>query len=161
MKKSNNKGFMLIETLIVSLFVATTLIYLYVQFVNLNSAYTTSFTYNTVDGLYALDDIRDYLLDYQSIVQTEMKKKDYVDDICTILPNQNYCEGLLEAENVKTLIIAKNDLTTTVFPTSYNQTLKDFIDKITVTGNEEYRLVAEFNNLTYATLRFWGDKYEK
>lgn len=154
MKKSNNKGFMLIETLIVSLFVATTLIYLYVQFVNLNSAYTTSFTYNTVDGLYALDDIRDYLLDYQSIVQTEMKKKDYVDDICTILPNQNYCEGLLEAENVKTLIIAKNDLTTTVFPNTYNQTLKDFIDKITVTGNEEYRLVAEFNNLTYATLRF-------
>ena len=154
MKKSNNRGFMLIETLIVSLFVATTLIYLYVQFINLNSAYTTSFTYNTVDGLYALDDIRDYLLDYESIIKTEMNKKDYIDDICTILPNQEYCEGIIEAENIKTLIITKNDLTTTVFPNTYNQTLKDFIGKITVTGNENYRLVAEFNNLTYATLRF-------
>ena len=51
MKKKNNKGFMLVETLIVATFLVTTLLFIYVQFNNITRTYDTSFRYNTVNGL--------------------------------------------------------------------------------------------------------------
>ena len=43
--KKRNKGFILLETLVVSTFIITLLIYLYVQFSNLKKSYDISFRY--------------------------------------------------------------------------------------------------------------------
>lgn len=154
MKKNNEKGFMLIETLLVSIFVASTLIYLYIQFSNLNKNYNNSFTYNTVEGMYALEDVKEYLnLNIES-VRNEIFDNTYSADICSILPDSEYCTNLLEKENITTLIVAYNDLSNSNFDTDFNQGLLDFMEKIQPTGDEEFRIVAEFNNKTFATLRF-------
>ena len=50
--KKNEKGFVLLETLIVTTFVVSTLIFLYTQFSNIKTSYDASFRYNTVEGLY-------------------------------------------------------------------------------------------------------------
>src|SRR5574344_1738439 len=61
MKKSNNKGFMLLETLIVSTVILSTLVFLYIQFVNVKSSYEVSFRYNTIPGLYMAKEVSTYL----------------------------------------------------------------------------------------------------
>ena len=59
MMKKN--GFALVETLIVSTVVASILIYMFVQFNNLQNRYSESFRYNDVDDLYKLDSLKSYL----------------------------------------------------------------------------------------------------
>ena len=61
MKKIDNRGFMLTETLIVATFLVTTLLFLYIQFNNVTKTYDTSFKYNTVNGLYAVNNIINYI----------------------------------------------------------------------------------------------------
>lgn len=154
MKKNNEKGFMLIETLLVSLFVGGTLIYLYVQFSNLNRSYNDSFSYNTVGSLYSLVDVKDFLYVNFPSVEAEIYTNTYSTNICAIIPDSEYCNKLLIAENIKTLLVAYNDLSNSNIPTNLDEDFKDFINKINPAGEEEFRLVAQFNDNTYATLRF-------
>ena len=53
MKKVNNKGFMLTETIVVSTFTLTILVLLFVYFKDLVIAYNDSYRYNTVEGVYS------------------------------------------------------------------------------------------------------------
>ena len=54
MNKKNNKAFLLAESLIVTTFVLTVLIYLYAQFKNLMTEYKNSYRYNNVQDIYNL-----------------------------------------------------------------------------------------------------------
>lgn len=152
--KKNDRGFMLIETLLVGLFVASTLIYLYIQFSNLSRSYSDSFKYNTVEGLYALRDIREYLVLNQDSIENEIFDNNYTLDPCSILPDEEYCRALIEKENIDTIIITYNEVANSNIPGDIDQNLLDFINRIEPVGQEEYRIIASFNNKTYATLRF-------
>lgn len=73
MKKSknslNNKGFMLLETLIVSTVILGTLVFLYVQFVNVKSSYEVSFKYNTVPGIFMANEIGNLIAESSAITK--------------------------------------------------------------------------------------------
>ena len=157
MKKINNSGFMLAETLIVTVFVAGVLIYLYIQFSNLNNSYEDSYVYNTVEGLYALDDVKAYIeSDVQVLeyIDTNIEELKYIDVTdCSLFTDIDYCESLLESENIKTIFITTNKVPDESI-IQYNEEFTTFIKKINKEGNQSYRIVAEFNNYTYATLRF-------
>ena len=60
MSRMNNKGFLLAESLIVSTFVLTVLIFLFVQFKNLMVNHKQSYTYNSVENIYDLGSMADY-----------------------------------------------------------------------------------------------------
>ena len=62
MKKINNKGFMLVEVLVVSVFISSILIVMFVQFKKINNSYNVSFNYNTVDSLYLLNNVKKRLI---------------------------------------------------------------------------------------------------
>lgn len=62
--KKNVKGFMLIETLIVSTLVTTILVFLYVQFNNIVKTFNTELHYNNVSNLYTATKIKNYILKY-------------------------------------------------------------------------------------------------
>ena len=49
------------EVLVVSIFIITTLVFLFTQFINLKKSYDNILVYNTVDGLYGTKNINDYL----------------------------------------------------------------------------------------------------
>ena len=157
MKKINNRGFMLAETLIVTVFVAGVLIYLYIQFSNLNNSYEDSYVYNTVEGLYALDDVKTYIESDNQVLEyidTNIEELKYVDITnCSLFTDIDYCESLLESENIKTIFITTNKVPDESI-IQYNEEFTTFIKKINKEGNQSYRIVAEFNNYTYATLRF-------
>lgn len=155
--KKKNKGFMLAETLLVTTFVAGILIYLYIQFVNLNSNYNDSYDYNTVEDLYALQDIVDYIYsdeDAYNYIQANMGEKKYFDITnCSIFTDYDECTKLFGLENISEIIVTtnsvpKNDMI------DYSLSFKNFIKKINSSGTEPYRLIASFKNKTYATIRF-------
>ncbi len=160
MKKKNNKGFMLVETLIVTVFVAGVLIYMFIQYSNLSKNYQITYKYNTVEKLYALEDVRDYILSDDSVVS-------YIDislsdsprlDIsnCAMFKDINYCEKMFELENIDKIIITSNIIDKSAF-SDYTQDIIDFVNEIKPEGHESYRIIARFKDSTFATLRF-GNK---
>jgi len=154
----NSNGFMLIETLVVTLFVSGVLIYLFIQFNNLDKNYEDSFSYNTIEGLYALNNVKEYILNDSKILLSlqDVETSGYINlKNCDNVTDREYCEELLKLINVNKIYIAKNHFDEELFINTDND-FKKFLSKISSQGIEKYRLLAEFNDSTYATIRF-GD----
>ena len=112
MKKNNNSGFMLSETLIVTTFVAGVLIYLFIQLTKLSTAYEESYNFNTPESLYALEDVKNYMqndTDLMEYINSNIDSLKYIDITdCSLVSDSNYCLKLLELENIKDIIITTN-----------------------------------------------------
>lgn len=162
MKKKNNKGYMLAETLIVTVFVSSVLIFLFIQFTNLSKSYDESYIYNTTEGLYALEDIKTYINKDQTFISYLEENIDtlgYIDITdCNLFNNKEYCLNLIEIENIDKIFISTN-LIPKDKVNGYNEDFNIFINKINREGEEPYRLVASFKNSTFATIRL-GDNNE-
>lgn len=159
MKKLNNKGFMLAETLIVSTFVAGVLIFLFIQFTNLGKAYDDSYIYNTPEGLYALEDVKEYIdtdSDLLLYIEENISTMKYIDlTDCNLFKNKEYCVNLFKLENIDKVFITTNSFVTEDI-TGYNEDFNTFISKIVEEGREKYRLVASFKSGMFATMRVGG-----
>jgi len=73
--KKNNKGFMLLETLIVSTIILSTLIFLFIQFSNIKTSYEISFTHNTIPGIYIAKELSDFLVTSGNNTKLDTKLK--------------------------------------------------------------------------------------
>lgn len=159
MKNKSSCGFVLVETLIVTTFVSGVLIFLFIQLATLSNNYDNSYKYNTVEDLYALRNIKDFMsndIDSLNTIKTEVDEKGFADITdCSMFSETNYCLKLLDLLNIKTLFITENNIDETLF-TNYNDGLKNFIGKINGEGENKYRILAEFDNSRYATIRI-GD----
>jgi len=157
MKKDLNKGFVLVETLIVTTFVAGVLVYLFIQFSSLSQNYKDAFKYNTVENLYSLKNIRNFIEEdvaALNTIESLINNGDMVEiTACQYFTDKKYCLKLLELENIKTIFITTNEFNKDLF-SNYNEGFKKFINKIKVQGTHKYRILAEFNDSTYATIRF-------
>ena len=164
MKKGNNLGFMLTETLIVSTFITVTLLYMFVQFQQINRNYNRTFTYNTVNSLYSAEQIRTYILDFdfdniKSVLNNENQKylslTECPDDLFAEI---NYCEELFTALNVKNVYFThddigglKEELRSDLYVDEQTITFLDYIDY--TQGSAAYRLIVHFDDDTHATLK--------
>ena len=116
MKKMNNRGFMLSETLIVATFLVTTLLFLYVQFNKVTKTYDTSFKYNTVNGLYSTNNIINYIKnDGLNNLKVELSQDgiEFVDIASChtdYFKEKDYCSVLIESLNIKTAIFTNENL---------------------------------------------------
>lgn len=159
MKKNKNNGFVLAETLIVTTFVAGILIFLFIQFTNLSKNYNNSYQYNTVEGLYSLNNILKYIESDETFNQsfTNLVTSDKYLDVtdCSLFTNKEYCLLLFELENIDSIYITNNYFDKNIFSNS-KEIIKNFINKISGDGEEKYRIIAEFKDFTFATIRF-GD----
>lgn len=165
MKKLSNKGFMLIEVLVVSVFIATVLVVLFVQFKKINKSYNVSFNYNTVEDLYLLDNIKKLIINnpnsnnfgtYQSEVSDSQKyiliynsKED--NNIC---PGLQYDCELLKTSDIDILYFARNDARDSMLKdTNILIEFKDYIKYMSFKAyNTDYFLVAKFNDGTYGSV---------
>lgn len=155
--KKNEVGFVLAETLVVTTFIAGILIYLFIQFTNLNQKYNESFIYNTVEGLYALEDVKDFIESDSNALkylETSISNLYFIDITdCEIFTNKSYCTDLFKVLNINKVIVTKNKIDINTI-TGYSKEFNDFINKIKYQGNQNYRIISSFNNNTYATVRF-------
>ncbi len=158
MKKMNNKGFMLTETLIVSTFLVTTLLFIYMQFNTVTNSYNTSFKYNTVNSMYALNNIADYIKTEEiDKLKNDLTNSEYIDiSKCpnTYFKETEYCQVLFETLKVKTVIFTLENLKELKSKqTDLDQTIVDFIDYLNYDQTDGYRVIAEFNDNTFASLK--------
>ena len=154
--KKNSKGFMLIDTLIVSITVSAILIYLYFQFSNVNDSYNKSFRYNNVEGLYAGADIKENILyNGKAAIYSTLNSSAFVDlSNCpnTYYENTNYCTLLYNTLSVKKVLITKSNLNAlknamkdNTNITNYDETLRELINKSPDTS-DGYQLFIEFTD---------------
>ena len=167
--KKNNKGFVLLETLMVSTFIITVLIYLYIQFSSVEKSYYASFKYDTIQSLYSLKEVDKFINDKfgyndfkTAVDQNENRYIElYKDNKCsvTVFPGEySYCEKLMENLNIKTLLFVSNDIsylkirlkTNNPYSNNLYLYLKNVDPNI---ANNSYILLAEFKDNTYAMLK--------
>lgn len=162
MKKMKNLGFMLAETLIVSVVVMGVLIVMYVQFNNINKNYNLTFNYNSANNLYSVKNINDYLLTEDlSNIKKSLGNNLYIDITnCSLsyYSETYYCQNLYELLNVKQILFTNEDVTRLKANISENNDLseemKSFINYIYPEKLvDKYRLIVEFNDNTFATLQ--------
>ena len=172
MEKVNNKGFVLMEVLIVSIFVITILTFTFVQFNVLNRNYNNSFTYNNVNSIYATSNIRDYIYDNGlalSNVFTGATPPTIIDITNCYdasnnygLQNPDYCNTLFQDANIKQVLFTNEDLTilrsqiknSSVHDGMIDGKLKEYINYIKDDKDPLYfRLIISFNDGTYASVK--------
>ena len=156
MKKINNKGFMMLETLVVSVFIVTILTYLYIQFVNLKSNYSISFRYDTVENLYKTEEIDKFInenIGYQKMFDIG-DNEIYVNNKCNLSyfsSVNDYCEELMDKLDLKTAILITPDTVTSDIK-KYGDGIVNYTKKIIKNNTADYILVTEFNDESFASI---------
>ena len=161
MKKNNKKGFVLAETIAVSVIIMTSLVIVYTQFATLNNSYKTSFQYNNVNNLYLVNNLRNFIKDdgLDRLIQL-LDNNEYIDiTSCPsyLFDEYLYCRLLVDSSNMKTVLFTKEDISklkNSIDNTNYSQTMKNYIKKINNSTGNSQRLIVEFEDETYATLLF-------
>ena len=158
--KKKQAGFILAETLIISGLVLGTLIFFYVQFTNINKKYDESFRYNTVSGLYGANNMKNYLLSsgYNNLVQN--LTDDYIDiTSCPFnyLTENEQCNNLINALNIKQIIFTKEDITNlkkNLKSLTFDEEMKKFINVLKIDYlDNAYRIIIEYQDNTFANLK--------
>lgn len=159
--KKTEKGFVLAETLVISALVLGTLIGFYVQFTTINKSYNDGFRYNTVNGLYAANNIKSYVLSSSfSRVKEALETNDFVDiTSCPFdyLTENEHCENLFTALDVKQVIITHEDVTTlkeNMYNYEIDEAIRNFINVLNIEYlDDTYRIIVEFNDNTLTSIK--------
>lgn len=164
MKKNNKLGFMLVETLVATTIIFSALIFLYIQFRTINNSYNKTFSYNTANSLYAVNHIKQYLLDtgYYDLTLA-LQDNEFIDITnCPVqyLTEITYCQSLFEKLSVKKVIFTKqdiSDLKALILQTRpLEEELINYINYIKYDDEiDKYRLIVQFNDDTYASLKVY------
>lgn len=166
--KKNNRGFTLVETLVVSSFIVGILVFLFAQFSKLKKSYDASFEYNTIPALYKAKNINRYVLTSgnDTLVQ-ELEKSsigfiDITECPMDYLEKIDYCSQLFSDLGVVSVIVAKEATFKTdlqdylrVNNTAYHEKLYQFVKNLSInTENYDgYRFIIEFEDDNFATIK--------
>lgn len=162
MKKSNQKGFMLVEAFVVSTVVLGVLVFMFVQLRTVVSGFDRSFSYNTVPGIYIANELGDFIVshDYDNLKQKVNVNGYIVQNIDSYIDSDYETNILwnemLKAASIKNVVISTEDAA--AIKTSNNVLssvkLEDYIKFLSVDGNSnQYRIIVEFNDDTYASVK--------
>jgi len=159
MKKNNKKGFIFAETIVISVVVVGALIFIYTQFMTVNKSYQNSFRYNTVDKLYATKNIIEYIKTDGLENLSSSLKGEYIDiTSCSVdyFMEVNYCEDLFKNLGIKTVLFVKEDVSGLKQQKNlpFTEEMKAYIKTIQVKKENRYRIIAEFEDNTFASLKF-------
>ena len=157
MKKNTKNGFVLAETIAVTVVVMTSLVIVYTQFMTVSKSYFRTFNYNSVNNLYLANNIKKFIInDGLDNLKNGLNDNIYID--ITSCPTDYfteyiYCQTLLDNLNIKQIIFTKSNLDNLKNNLDgLSEKMKHFINYINYKDNNAYRIVIEFNDETYATL---------
>ena len=133
---------MLAEAIITSTIVLTTLVGLYANFMKLYNVYKIRDTYYDIDGVYAIKNAIDAMIDDGSLAGTLVLDNGNYNliinnnnNICTVSNNNNnYCNFLKDTYSIKNMYVVKynkDSIETLKEQTqTLNQTFKDYLNYI-------------------------------
>lgn len=132
MKKLNNKGFLLVETVIVSVFVLTLFVLIYQNSVPMINEYDQRAKYDDIDSIYGLSLIRNLVLmdtNYLFFLK-EVNSNGYKEIKCSDLEKQTACENITTSLNMTDknhIYISKWDVSELA---KNNELSNDFLDYV-------------------------------
>lgn len=154
--KKNDRGFMLVEILLVVTVVVTSMIFLYVQISNMDETYDDAFKYNTITSIYAMENIKNFLIDDgMDKVKSVLNSSNYVDlSNCdtAYIENVSYCTMLFENINAKKVYFTKQNVVP-LYEEDFQENMKKFIKKISYDNSDSYRLIVEYNDGTFSSTK--------
>lgn len=167
MKKSNQKGFMLTETLIVSTLVIGILLFLFIQFRGINQSYNTVINYNSADALLAAENLRTFYFNdnYDAIEEyyrnNHLKFLDLTNCPNSVINLQEYCNSITSKLNVKKVLFTDADLNyiTQAINRKELQLEPTFEKYIRSLENDEegtllkYRIIVELNSGEFGNIK--------
>ena len=157
--KKNNKGFLLAEVITVSVVTIVALVIIYVQFVAVDNSYYKSFKYNNVDKLYLANQLKQFINgDNANELYSDIENISYADitSCDAYFIERTYCRNLINAIDAKQVLVTKLDTSSILDKLKENKIVSS--DMYTFISNNKslengYRLIIEFNDNTYATLK--------
>lgn len=126
---------MLAEAIITSTIVLTTLVGLYANFMKLYNVYKIRDTYYDIDGVYAIKNAIDAMIDDGSLAVTLALNTNcnpiINNDKCDV-SNNNYCNFLKDTYSIKNMYVVKYDKDSIAELKNHvlNQTFKDYLNYI-------------------------------
>lgn len=171
----NNSGFMLLETLIVSTVILGTLVFLYVQFVNVKSSYEVSFTYNTIPGIFMSKEISQFIvtLDNNGYSSLQNKLNNSTDGYVSIDPDVDFVNSndtelykeMIRNMNISYVLFVNDDLTNLKTYLSNNNNVseifqpqfKKYILGLDTDKTNKNRLIVAFADKTFASVLIGGE----
>ncbi len=130
---------MLAEAIITSTIVLTTLVGLYANFMKLYNVYKIRDTYYDIDGVYAIKNAIDAMIDGGSLAGTLVldngNYKPIINNDKCAVSNNNYCNFLKGTYNIKNMYVIKYDKVSIgnlkgQTGQTLNQTFKDYLNYI-------------------------------
>ncbi len=163
MTKMNNKGFLLAESLIVSTFVLTVLIFLFIQFRSIMISNKRTYTYNSIEDIYSLGSVSDYYKNNPDVLDNlkgqinESNKYIYIykdnetNPLCS-----GTCHRIAEAGALEYIIYTDSNIETIRGALNNDQAAEDlrtFVRKIDTQMVEGMgRLIGKYKNGNFATV---------
>lgn len=164
----DSKGFMLVETLLVSLTISGILIYMYAQFSTINNAYQKLYDYDTTDSLYRTASLREFLMTYTNVGKdvyysgltakvVECWEPAYPDQYT----DEQMCNGIVSAMDAKLIILTMDNMNVNTVLNKVGSSLDNKerakVEKYLATvlkdsSSSKYRLVVLYNDGTMATV---------
>lgn len=173
MKKNrifDTRGFMLVETLLVSLTISGILVYMYAQFTTINNSYQRLYQYNTPDSLYRVGAFKEFILNDDSAYD---KINEYYRNMshssaklitCENFSNtasKNYCKKLVDKIGANKIILTFDKFNKSNILSLFNSNSDEYakLDKYlsSISNGTTYnkvRLIIMFNDGTIATALF-------
>ena len=150
MKTNRQNGFLLVETLIVTVFVMTLFLFIYRNVVPLIGEYTRRENYDDIESVYPASLIRNLILsdgNYDSLVagiDNEHPYKDISD--CNLYQQKNLCNALKEQLNITQVIDENNNVVDgKIYLSRYELTrLKRQVSEGTIFNNNTERGIREY-----------------
>lgn len=168
--KKNNKGFTLVETLIVSAFVIGTLTYLFIQINNAETNFDISFKYDDVNDVYNTKIVCNFLVNtgYSNLITNLQNGYTRVTS-SNIYGDSNYYHKILEKIGTeyntgkeKVWLLKESEISniqsqiknSTLNDSNLSEELKRYISRYDAdTNSNKYVVVIEFNNSHIASVR--------
>ena len=168
--KKNNKGFTLVETLIVSAFVIGTLTYLFIQINNAETNFDISFKYDDVNDVYNTKIVCNFLVNtgYSNLITNLQNGYTRVTS-SNIYGDSNYYHKILEKIGTeyntgkeKVWLLKESEISniqsqiknSTLNDSNLSEELKRYISIYDAdTNSNKYVVVIEFNNSHIASAR--------
>lgn len=173
LNRLNTKGFMLLETLIVSTVVLGTLVFLYVQFVNVKSSYEVSFRYNTVPGLFMAKEVANFIekngyngyINLQNNLNSSQNGFLNITSPSSIDGDSTVYTNIISSMDIRCILFTSDNLSTlkeyltsnTNYEKSiFNEEFKRYILKLNTENTTKSRIIIAFNNNTFASVLIGG-----
>lgn len=154
--KKNDRGFMLVEILLVVTVIATSMIFLYIQISNMKESYEESFSYNPITSIYAMENMKRFLVDDGiDKLKDALKEEKYIDlSNCDVkyITNSSYCTMLFEKINVENLYFTKQNVSP-LYVEDFESDMKKFIKYISYDNTETYRIIVKYNDGTFSSTK--------